>query len=115
MCLTLNQSLYQNVSYMYPDANIWVVGHSLGGALSTLVGVTFGAHVVAFEAPGAKLAAKRLHLPTPVSGYSPFFTVSPLTVLRSLLCFMSLKFTIPRTPSPWGLVTESYLLVPWED
>ena len=41
-------------------------GHSLGGALASLVGVTFGAPVVAFEAPAERLAASRLHLPSPV-------------------------------------------------
>lgn len=41
-------------------------GHSLGGSLASLLGVTFGVPVVAFEAPGEKLAAARLHLPTPV-------------------------------------------------
>ncbi|TFK20113.1 alpha/beta-hydrolase [Coprinopsis marcescibilis] len=60
-------NLYTNVSYMYPDANIWVTGHSLGGSLSSLIGVTFGVPVVAFEAPAEKLAANRLHLPTPPS------------------------------------------------
>ncbi|RXW19553.1 hypothetical protein EST38_g6288 [Candolleomyces aberdarensis] len=59
--------LFNNVSYMYPDANIWLTGHSLGGALSSLIGVTFGAPVVAFEAPAEKLAATRLHLPSPPS------------------------------------------------
>ncbi|KAG6810704.1 hypothetical protein H0H92_010667 [Tricholoma furcatifolium] len=60
-------NLYNNISYMYPDANIWVVGHSLGGALASLIGVTFGAPVVAFEAPGERRAAQRLHLPSPAS------------------------------------------------
>lgn len=45
-----------------------MIGHSLGGALSSLVGVTFGVPVVTFEAPGEKLAASRLHLPSPVCG-----------------------------------------------
>lgn len=52
---------------MYPNANIWLTGHSLGGSLASLIGVTFGAPVVAFEAPAEKLAAIRLHLPSPPS------------------------------------------------
>ncbi|THH32237.1 hypothetical protein EUX98_g1940 [Antrodiella citrinella] len=43
--------LYYNISYMYPEANIWLVGHSLGGALASLLGVTFGLPAVAFESP----------------------------------------------------------------
>ncbi|KAI0683195.1 alpha/beta-hydrolase [Cytidiella melzeri] len=60
-------NLYNNVTYMYPNANIWLTGHSLGGSLSSLLGVTFGVPVVAFEAPGERLAASRLHLPSPPS------------------------------------------------
>ncbi|KAF9810174.1 hypothetical protein IEO21_07105 [Rhodonia placenta] len=60
-------NLYNNVTYMYPNSNIWLVGHSLGGSLGSLVGVTFGVPAIAFEAPGDKLAAKRLHLPSPPS------------------------------------------------
>jgi len=60
-------NLYNNITYLYPDANIWVIGHSLGGALASLVGVTFGAPVVAFEAPAEKLAATRLHINLPPS------------------------------------------------
>lgn len=59
-------NLYNNVSYMYPDSNIWLVGHSLGSSLASLIGVTFGAPVVGFEAPGEKLAASRLHINLPV-------------------------------------------------
>jgi lipase ATG15 len=33
--------------------------------LAALIGLSFGAPVVAFEAPGEKMAAKRLHLPMP--------------------------------------------------
>ncbi|EJF56304.1 alpha/beta-hydrolase [Dichomitus squalens LYAD-421 SS1] len=60
-------NLYNNITYMYPDSNIWLIGHSLGGALASLVGVTFGVPVVAFEAPAERLAASRLHLPSPPS------------------------------------------------
>ncbi|KAF7316588.1 hypothetical protein HMN09_00391300 [Mycena chlorophos] len=60
-------NLYNNLTYMYPTANIWVIGHSLGGALSSLLGATFGVPVVAFESPGEKMAAERLHLPSPPS------------------------------------------------
>ncbi|KAG9002703.1 putative lipase atg15 [Tulasnella sp. JGI-2019a] len=60
-------NLYNNVTYLYPNAKIWLVGHSLGGSLAALLGVTFGAPVVAFEAPADKMASKRLHLPSPPS------------------------------------------------
>ncbi|KAF8940889.1 Alpha/Beta hydrolase protein [Dissophora ornata] len=53
------------VQDMYPDANIWLTGHSLGGGLSSLLGLTFGVPTVTFETPGDRLAAQRLHLPGP--------------------------------------------------
>ncbi|KAI5820325.1 Alpha/Beta hydrolase protein, partial [Pyronema omphalodes] len=57
--------LYYNVTQLYPGAQVWVVGHSLGGAVSSLIGQTYGLPVVAFEAPGEALAAGRLGLPLP--------------------------------------------------
>lgn len=63
----IGTNLYNNLTYMYPDSNIWVIGHSMGGSVASLLGVTFGPPVVAFEAPGEKLAATRLHLPSPPS------------------------------------------------
>jgi putative lipase involved disintegration of autophagic bodies len=98
MCTLLiyAQNLYNNVTYMYPNANIWLTGHSLGGALSSLIGVTFGAPVVAFEAPAEKLAATRLHLPSPVRFFSVFVQAESLICLYSLLRSMLCTFTIPQ-------------------
>jgi putative lipase involved disintegration of autophagic bodies len=56
---------------LFPDAKIWVIGHSLGGSLASLVGITFGVPVVTFEPPGERMAAARLHLPSPVRIYQP--------------------------------------------
>jgi len=61
------QNLYNNISYIYPDSDIWIIGHSLGGALGSLLGATFGVPVVTFESPGDRMASQRLHLPSPVS------------------------------------------------
>ncbi|KAF8990612.1 Alpha/Beta hydrolase protein [Cyathus striatus] len=58
-------NLYNNITYLYPNANIWLTGHSLGGGLSSLIGATFGAPVVTFEALAERMAARRLHLPMP--------------------------------------------------
>lgn len=57
--------LYNNISYMYPNSQIWVTGHSLGGVMASLLGATFGVPAVAFESPGDRMAAARLHVPIP--------------------------------------------------
>lgn len=62
---SVGTNLYNNISSLYPHANIWLVGHSLGGSLASLIGLSFGSPVVAYEAPGERLAAQRLHLPLP--------------------------------------------------
>ncbi|KAL3474900.1 Alpha/Beta hydrolase protein [Aspergillus californicus] len=57
--------LYSNVTELYPDANVWLAGHSLGGAMASLLGLTFGLPVVTFEAVPEALPAARLGLPSP--------------------------------------------------
>lgn len=63
----IGTNLFNNLTYIYPNSNIWLIGHSLGGALASLIGITFGVPVVTFESPGEKMAARRLHLPSPPS------------------------------------------------
>ncbi|KAJ6108576.1 lipase atg15 [Penicillium sp. IBT 18751x] len=62
--------LYSNVTEIYPDANVWLTGHSLGGAMTSLLGLTFGLPVVTFEAVPEALPAARLGLPSP-PGHDP--------------------------------------------
>ena len=57
--------LYGNVTELYPDANVWLTGHSLGGSVASLLGLTFGIPTITFEAPGEALPAARLGLPVP--------------------------------------------------
>lgn len=57
--------LYGNVTELYPDSNVWLAGHSLGGVVSSLLGLTFGLPTVTFQAPPEALAAYRLGLPSP--------------------------------------------------
>jgi lipase ATG15 len=71
--------LVKNLTLMYPDANVWLVGHSLGGALASLLGTTFGFPAVAFESPGERLAAQRLHLPMPPLSDVSGLPITPVT------------------------------------
>ena len=59
------KQLYYNVTELYPNADVWLAGHSLGGSVASLLGMTFGLPVMTFEAPGEAMAASRLGLPTP--------------------------------------------------
>ncbi|CAI2168604.1 16513_t:CDS:2 [Funneliformis geosporum] len=61
--ITLN--LVNSIYHEYPNSHIWLTGHSLGGALSSLMGLTYNLPVVAFESPGERKAASLLHLPHP--------------------------------------------------
>lgn len=44
--------IYKGVLEEYPDAAIWVTGHSLGGALASLLGRTFGLPTVGLRVSG---------------------------------------------------------------
>ncbi|ESK89864.1 lipase [Moniliophthora roreri MCA 2997] len=70
--------LVKDLLMLYPTADVWLVGHSLGGALASLLGSTFGLPAVAFESPGERLAAERLHLPLPSSLHNSS-TLLPVT------------------------------------
>ncbi|KAG9651811.1 alpha/beta-hydrolase, partial [Aureobasidium melanogenum] len=59
------QDLYHNVTELYPNADIWLTGHSLGGVVTSLLGLTFGLPTITFETFPEALAASRLGLPTP--------------------------------------------------
>ncbi|PSR79528.1 hypothetical protein PHLCEN_2v6989 [Hermanssonia centrifuga] len=98
-------------------------GHSLGGSLASLIGVTFGAPVVAFEAPAEKLAASRLHLPSPVRSLL-FCCETPLAAERtssSQVTTISHPYSILRTYITlqtlfqWERVPASLLRVPSQD
>ncbi|PVZ97904.1 hypothetical protein BB558_006120 [Smittium angustum] len=49
----------------YPNSSIILTGHSLGAAIATIMGLTFGFPAIGFESPGDMLAAKRLGIPMP--------------------------------------------------
>ena len=59
------QDLYHNVTALYPRAEIWMAGHSLGGAVSSFLSLTYGHPTVTFEAVPEAMPAARLGLPTP--------------------------------------------------
>ncbi|KAL4897870.1 putative lipase atg15 [Aspergillus ambiguus] len=62
--------LFSNVTELYPDSNVWLTGHSLGGAMTSLLGLTYGLPAVTFEAVPEALPAARLGLPSP-PGHDP--------------------------------------------
>ena len=121
---------------MFPNANIWLTGefsgvrnpgrvsmvtlhagHSLGGGLASLIGITFGAPVVAFEAPAERMAARRLHLPSPVRSRNEFSCVRS-DIACSPRSNMSLTSTTLQTPSRWVCVLGFLLaalsaVMPW--
>ncbi|KAH9484457.1 Putative lipase ATG15 [Psilocybe cubensis] len=88
---SIGVKLIDDLLKIYPGANVWLVGHSLGGSLASLLGATYGLPAVAFESPGERLAATRLHLPLP-----PPMSAPPLPSPVS-----TWKFGIPHIKFPF--------------
>jgi len=62
--------LYGNITEQYPNADVWLIGHSLGGLVTSLLGLTFGVPVVTFESIPHALAASRLGILPPPDYHS---------------------------------------------
>ncbi|TAQ86658.1 hypothetical protein B7494_g5009 [Chlorociboria aeruginascens] len=62
---TAARYLYSNVTALYPDSEVWLAGHSLGGSVSAMMGLTYGVPAITFEAVPDALPASRLGLPAP--------------------------------------------------
>lgn len=56
------KKVYAEIRKMYLNANIWLIGHSLGGALASLIGLQYNLPAVSFESPPQRLPAERLGL-----------------------------------------------------
>ncbi|CZR51476.1 related to starvation induced protein PSI-7 [Phialocephala subalpina] len=65
------QQIYSNITALYPDSQIWLTGHSLGGTMSSLLGLTYGLPAITFETPGDALPVSRLGLPAPPGSGTP--------------------------------------------
>lgn len=59
------RNLYHNVTALYPNAEVWMAGHSLGGAISSFLSLTYGHPALTFEAVPDAMPAARLGLPVP--------------------------------------------------
>ncbi|KAJ3021109.1 putative lipase atg15 [Thoreauomyces humboldtii] len=61
----LAQDIYLETKKLRPTSTLWLAGHSLGGALASLIGLTNSVPVFAFESPGELSFARRLGLLPP--------------------------------------------------
>lgn len=76
-------SIYRRAQEIYSKArHIWLVGHSLGGSIASLVALTTKQTAIAFQAPGDRLYAKRLGLPYEEHKFYPIYhignTIDPI-------------------------------------
>ncbi|KAJ3129144.1 putative lipase atg15 [Nowakowskiella sp. JEL0407] len=58
----LAQTIFIAVAAMFPQASIWMAGHSLGGSLASLIGLTNGVPAFCYETPGDLMYASRIGL-----------------------------------------------------
>ncbi|KIM48735.1 hypothetical protein M413DRAFT_437912 [Hebeloma cylindrosporum] len=105
---SIGVKLIDDLLKIYPGSNVWLVGHSLGGSLASLLGATYGLPAVAFEAPGERLAASRLHLPLPPPISFPPISPIPISVSQVHMAFpfppgkhRQPSIPIPSPPSPY--------------
>jgi len=94
------QKLIDDLLKIYPGSNIWLVGHSLGGSLASHLGATYGLPAVAFEAPGERLAASRLHLPLPPPISFPPISPVPTSISQIHLPHVGSLFPPHKHPQP---------------
>ncbi|KAK6095932.1 putative lipase atg15 [Batrachochytrium dendrobatidis] len=75
----LAQTIYLAVKEWFPNhTNIWMTGHSLGGALAALVALTNDLPAFAYEAPGDLLYASRLGLLPNLPDLTDFLNSVPI-------------------------------------
>lgn len=57
----------EHILATHPNTSFWLAGHSLGGAVASLISQRFELPVVAYEAPPERMASERLGLHPPSS------------------------------------------------
>ncbi|KAJ3217934.1 putative lipase atg15 [Clydaea vesicula] len=70
----LSERIFKQVEKMYPNSHFWFTGHSLGGAISSLVAASNFYPAVTFEAPAVRMFAERVGLIP--SKHFPMYPVS---------------------------------------
>ncbi|KAJ3889938.1 alpha/beta-hydrolase [Lentinula edodes] len=110
MFYTIGVNLVNDLRTLYPSANLWLVGHSLGGALASLLGSTFGLPAIAFESPGERLAAERLGLPMPPAPIGPTESQMSSSGENSIIPSLSPVVHVYHTadPIPQGTCTGPF-------
>ncbi|KAJ4480640.1 Alpha/Beta hydrolase protein [Lentinula edodes] len=110
MFYTIGVNLVNDLRTLYPNANLWLVGHSLGGALASLLGSTFGLPAIAFESPGERLAAERLGLPMPPAPIGPTESQMSSSGENSIIPSLSPVVHVYHTadPIPQGTCTGPF-------